>query len=201
MPSDPSEAVYAVVITGVNDESTRKRVAQTLTSVSDRLPMDRVLERLNSLPWTITRKATLKKAMRLVKLLEGLGAQIRCIPPLPGTATYDLSETLMLPGTELLSQTQVMSATQFIAVPDEVASPTETSPQAVVSKSRPVAKELPTPPEPPIPEETAHSVELPKAGGNISQIVIWLLVAVTLAAGLAAVAILVIEYLLPELWA
>jgi hypothetical protein len=199
MPSDPSETAYTVVIVGVMDEPTRKKVAQTLTGVSDRLPMDRVLVRLKSLPWTITRKATLKKAVRLVKLLEGLGAQMRCIPPLPGTVAYDPAETQILPGTELLTQTQVMSATQFLAVPDQATPSPETAPEPISNEPAVPVEPAPTLPEPAIREDPTLASTQPKRGNHVSRIVIWILVVITLIFGLAGSVVFFVNHLLPHL--
>ena len=43
---------------------------------------ERILQRLGSLPWTLTRSASERSALRLVQLLEREGATTEVIPPL-----------------------------------------------------------------------------------------------------------------------
>jgi hypothetical protein len=119
MERDPSQTLYTVALTRIRDESSQMKLAQTLSSVSGRLPMEAVMKRLDALPWTLTRKASYKRAYRLAKLLESLGGEVHCEPPLPKPSKPIMDETMILPTAELISQTQVMSTTQFITRPDE----------------------------------------------------------------------------------
>jgi len=202
MAEDPSRTIYTVVLTGVRDKSSMTSVAHTLSNVSDRLPLELVMKRLKSLPWTLTRKATLKKAMRLVKLLESLGGKTQCIPPLPGATEFDASETQILPGTDLLSQTQVMSATQFIPVAEDPPPPSRerhrlpestklfaAAPAAASSKG-PVAEENPP--------ETAPQQETPSDGSSLAQRLAWSICAIILGAGLVLGTVIVADHFLPN---
>ncbi len=118
MERDPSQTLYTVALTGVRDKKSQMQVAQTLSSVSGRLPMEAVMQRLNVLPWTLTRKASYKRAYRLTKLLESLGAQVQCTPPLQRPGKPPMDETQILPSAELLSETQVMSVNQLAPRPE-----------------------------------------------------------------------------------
>ena len=120
MERDTSETIYTLVIIGLKDDRAKRRVAAALSRVTTQMSADRILERLGSLPWTLTRRATQKRATRLVRLLEGLGARIRVIPPLPEAEAPDIGETQILSSAELISETQIASATQFVERPEEV---------------------------------------------------------------------------------
>jgi hypothetical protein len=121
MADDPSETLYTVVIVKVDDAVAKARVARTLGRITKNLPVEQIAARLDKPPWTLTRRATLKKASRLVELLEKLGAEVRVFPLLPAAILQDAQPTQILPGTTLLSGTQVMSSTQLVDMPEEVA--------------------------------------------------------------------------------
>lgn len=122
MADDPSETLYTLVIAGVKDETTKAKVTRTLVRITKNLPASKIEARLNALPWTLTRRAPLKKAYTLVELLEKQGAEIKVFPPLPAPVLRDVEGTQILPETKLLSETQVMSSTQFIEMPEQLAS-------------------------------------------------------------------------------
>jgi hypothetical protein len=107
--------------------------------------MEAVMKRLNSLPWTLTRKASYKRAYRLAKLLESLGGTVHCEPPLPSPTRPVMDETLILPSAELISQTQIMSPTQFVA-PAEEPHEAEAPPAATVTHA--TARNKPAEPAP-----------------------------------------------------
>lgn len=164
MEQDLSQILYTVALTGVRDESSQAKLAQTLASVSGRLPMEAVMKRLNALPWTLTRKASYKRAYRLAKLLESMGGEVSCVPPLPKSTKPVMDETLILPSAELISQTQIMSSTQLISRTNEPAV-TVASPPAAPHESAPVEpreKELPpvtaAPASPPARKEDVEEV-------------------------------------------
>lgn len=167
MERDPSQTLYTVTLTGVKDKNSQLKLAHTLSSVSGRLPMEAVVQRLNALPWTLTRKASYKRAYRLIKLLESLGGQVRCTPPLQQPVKPLMDETQILAGGGLLSQTQIMSDTQFIATPDE--QPPAPAPDIRPTRLAAKKPEIPPTPEPvemdaqpdqPASEETAAPVEV-----------------------------------------
>jgi hypothetical protein len=165
MERDLSQTLYTVILTGVRDQASQMKVAQTLSSVSGRLPMEAVMKRLDALPWTLTRKASYKRAYRLAKLLESLGGHIRCIPPLPKSSKPAMDETLILPGAELLSQTQVMSATQFISRPEEP-SPTPSAVPVPVEKTHRSQPDVLAEREPTSEDSTPGQPEAHDTGSN-----------------------------------
>lgn len=125
MALDSREILHTIVITDLKDEASKIRVAEALVRVTKGASFEQIQGRLQNLPWTLTRKATAKRAAQVIKLLERRGAMAVVIPPLPASPLPHITETQVLSETELLSETQIMSATQFIAVPTE---PAETSP-------------------------------------------------------------------------
>jgi hypothetical protein len=191
MERDSSQTLYTVVLTGVRDKKSQMQVAQTLSSVSGRLPMEAVMQRLNALPWTLTRKASYKRAYRLAKLLESLGAQVRCIPPLPKPVKPLTDETQILPSAELLSHTQVMSATQFIPAPDEeppspappVSPPTRDRMQRREAAPREPAS-VEGPAEQPLPEQPAADTAVGFFRKHLWTILVGILVTAFMAGGL-----------------
>ncbi|MBI4963516.1 MAG: hypothetical protein HY913_09595 [Desulfomonile tiedjei] len=144
MADDPSETLYTVVITKIQDASTKARVTRGLARIIRNLPVEQIAVRLEKVPWTLTRRASLKKASRLVDLLEKLGAAVEVFPPLPPPIMRDVAGTQILPGTKLLSETQVADSTEFVAMPEPV-TPSSTP--------RPLSMK---PPEPEAQKETAE---------------------------------------------
>jgi len=121
MAGDPSGTQYTVVIVGVKDAATKARVTRSLSRVTKNLAVEAIEARLEKLPWTLTRRATIKKASRLAELLEKLGAEIKVLPPLPAAILREVEPTQILPETKLLSGTQVMASTQVVDMPPGVA--------------------------------------------------------------------------------
>ncbi len=117
MAQNESEARHTVIIVGVTDVAARLNVARALSQVAKNQTSEQIIKRLDALPWTLTRSATTRRASRLVKMLEPLGAEMKTIPPLADPDSYLRPDTEILPGAELLSQSQMMSATQFIPPP------------------------------------------------------------------------------------
>lgn len=123
MAHEPSESVHSVIITAVKDNTTRKRVAHVLAKVTKNASSEKISARMEKLPWTLTRRATRKRAYRLLSLLERLGATVEVVPPLPDAMPADMGETQLIPGTDLLSETQIASVEELPSVPsDEVGS-------------------------------------------------------------------------------
>ncbi|MBI5570167.1 MAG: hypothetical protein HY914_09500 [Desulfomonile tiedjei] len=138
MERETTETVYTLVIIGLRDDRARRRVAAALSRVTTQMSADRILERLGKLPWTLTRRATRKRAIRLTRLLESLGARLQVIPPLPEDLALDVGETQIMPSAELLTETQVANATQFIQPPEESYS-AESLPERPAMEARPAA--------------------------------------------------------------
>ncbi len=192
MERDPSQTLYTVALTGVRDKKSQMQVAQTLSSVSGRLPLEAVVKRLDALPWTLTRKASYKRAYRLAKLLESLGGQVRCIPPLPKPVKPLMDETQILPSAELLSQTQVMSVSQFAVHPDEpspapvapVPAPKHESKQSEAPETR-VPSLVESAEEQPPPQETMAEAKVGFFKKHLWTLLITLLGVAVTAGGLA----------------
>lgn len=119
MKGDPLEDLYTIIITAVRDDAARARVARTLVRITRNLPVDKITAKLDSLPWTLTRRAPQKTAARLVQLLEKAGAAIKVLPPLAVKSVPEMEQTQILPDTKLLSETQVSTATQYLKMPGE----------------------------------------------------------------------------------
>jgi hypothetical protein len=81
METEPTETRHTLTLTSIKDPANRMNVAQALSRMGG-LPLDRVIQRLDRLPWTLTRQAPRIKAVRLVQALESLTAEITADPPL-----------------------------------------------------------------------------------------------------------------------
>ena len=64
MAQEPSETKHTVTVTGLRDDADKQKVAQAIARIARDVPLDRILKRLESLPWTLTRSATGKIASR-----------------------------------------------------------------------------------------------------------------------------------------
>ncbi len=81
MAQDSPDILHTVVLTRLTDEASKEGVAQALSRLGG-LPVERVLRRLETLPWTLIRDASRGKTLRLVKLLENFKVEIVVSPPL-----------------------------------------------------------------------------------------------------------------------
>ncbi len=104
MAAEASEPLHTLVLVSVKDDESKRKVALTLSRITTNLPVEKAVKRMESLPWTLTRRASAKNAGRLVRLMEKLGATLEVSPPLPEAAPIDLAETQVLPGTKLLEE-------------------------------------------------------------------------------------------------
>ena len=83
-----------VTITAVKDEAAKRAIAESLSRITTgHPPVERVLARLDNLPWRLTRSAGVSSAKKLVNILEGLGASVQITPPLPADAVSDSKQT------------------------------------------------------------------------------------------------------------
>ncbi len=97
METDSSDTPRAVTITAIKDDASKRLVAEKLSRASSgQPPVERILARLDKLPWTITRSASLTSARRWISLLQNLGASVEISPPIPSDVTGGTVET---PGT------------------------------------------------------------------------------------------------------
>ncbi len=84
METDSSDTPRTVTITAIKDDAAKRTVAENLSRItSGQPPVERILARLDTLPWTVTRKASLKSARKLFSLLQNLGASVEINPPIP----------------------------------------------------------------------------------------------------------------------
>ena len=84
METDSSDTPRTVTITAVKDEATKRTIAENLSRItSGHPPVERVLARLDDLPWRLTRNASVTSAKKLVSILEGLGASVQISPTAP----------------------------------------------------------------------------------------------------------------------
>lgn len=150
MDRDNSQIFHTVVITGLKDPSRDKKVALALSRIIKNMPPDKILKRLQSLPWTLTRKATSKNATRLARYLSKVGTRTKVTPPLEASVLTDALETQILPDTHLLSQTQVMSTTQIMSATQIMSTTQEMSVQDDPPPQPKPSIPAPTPPPPPI---------------------------------------------------
>ena len=92
MQNDSSDTPRTVTISAVKDEAAKRTIAENLARItSGHPPVERVLARLDNLPWRLTRSASASSAKKLVSILEGLGASVQISPPLSPDRAYDSS--------------------------------------------------------------------------------------------------------------
>jgi hypothetical protein len=134
MENDFSDTPRTVTITAVKDEAAKRAIAETLSRItSGHPPVERVLARLENLPWRLTRNARVSGAKKLVSVLEGLGASVEISPPLPVDS---------VPGSQ--PPTEVSRAPVAASLPSEnqqTQSRVAAAPQAFPSQERVVRQE------------------------------------------------------------
>lgn len=81
MEPDSPHILHTVVLTRLTDEASREGVAEALSRLGG-LPVERVLRRLETLPWTLIKDASRAKTLRLVTLLEQYKVETVVVPPL-----------------------------------------------------------------------------------------------------------------------
>jgi hypothetical protein len=91
MEPDSRDILHTVVLTRLTDEASREGVAQALSRLGG-LPVERVLRRLDTLPWTLIKGARREKTLRLVALLNHLKVEFVAIPPVAATTDRAATE-------------------------------------------------------------------------------------------------------------
>ncbi len=81
MAQAPSDSGYAVIITAIKDEASKSEVVREVVAIAKNVTLDQVRQRLRTIPWTLTRKATRQTAYRLAERLEKVGATVKVVPP------------------------------------------------------------------------------------------------------------------------
>jgi hypothetical protein len=154
MAEEAPEAFYTVILTGVKDEEAKKKVADTMARITTNLPADKALKRLESLPWTLTRRATEKNAERLVRVMERLGATVQLSPSPPEPEPPKPVETKAPERPTRLPETPT-SVSQELSVASGV-------PLIWATGSEPETKEKPSPAlPPPVSAAPVSAPELP----------------------------------------
>jgi hypothetical protein len=151
MGEETPEPFFTAILTSVRDEEAKKKVADTLARITTNLPADKALKRMESLPWTLTRRATQKNAERLVRVMERLGAtvQLSPTPPEPPASSKPV-ETSPPPGVEAQTKRsdEQKGVSGAAAVP-RTGSAKETKEKPSPSPSLPLSTPPPAPPKPP----------------------------------------------------
>jgi len=148
MGEETSEALYTVILTKIQDEEAKKKVAETLSRVTTNLPADKASKRMESLPWTLTRRATAKNAERLVRVMERLGATVQVSPsPAEATSPESVGTQVVLDPT-LLPEAQTAVSDDLSGTPgDAIVPASASSVQAEGQPSPPQQSPPPVPPE------------------------------------------------------
>lgn len=147
MGEETSETLYTVVLTKVRDEEARKKVAETLSRVTTNLPVDKAFKRMESLPWTLTRRATAKNAEQLALVMERLGATVQ-VSPSPSEARATEPVGTQVPGAAVLPETRTDVSDDLSSTPgDSIVTPPASSLQAERQPSPSPQPPAPTPPD------------------------------------------------------
>lgn len=122
METDSFDTPRTVTITAVRDEAAKRAIAENLSRITTGHPsVERVLARLDDLPWRLTRNAGASSAKKLVTILEGLGASVQISPPLPVDSVSDTqpptvvsraTPTAPMPSENRLAEQHVAAAPQ-----------------------------------------------------------------------------------------
>jgi hypothetical protein len=133
MENDFSDTPRTVTITAVKDEAAKRAIAENLSRItSGHPPVERVLARLDNLPWRLTRNARVSSAKKLVSILEGLGASVQISPPLPVDSVSDSQPptecsranlAAPMPSEDRQTQSRVAAAPQAFPSPERLVRP------------------------------------------------------------------------------
>jgi hypothetical protein len=158
MGEETPEALYTVILTKIQDEEAKKKVAETLSRVTTNLPADKALKRMESLPWTLTRRATAKNVERLVRVMERLGATVQVSPSASEATSAESPGAQAAPGVAILPGTQKAVSADLSGSPgDSIVPPSASSLQA---------EGQPSPPPPP--ESDVKGSSEPPGGDGFS---------------------------------
>lgn len=148
MGEETSEALYTVVLTKVRDEEAKKEVAETLSRVTTNLPADKAFKRMESLPWTLTRRATAKNAEQLARVMERLGATVQVSPSPSEARSTEPVGTQVVPGAAVIPEKRTKVPDDLSSTPgDSIVPPSVLSQQAEDQPSPPPQPSSPPPPE------------------------------------------------------
>jgi hypothetical protein len=164
MGEETSEALYTVVLTKVRDEEARKKVAETLSRVTTNLPADKAFKRMESLPWTLTRRATAKNAEQLTRVMERLGATVQVSPSTSKATSAESVGKQVVPGTAVLAETRTKVSDDLSGTPGDSVVPLSASSQQVEGQPSPP----PQPSSPPPPELNMKDGSEPPGGDGFS---------------------------------
>jgi MFS family permease len=82
MAQEPTETRYSITIKEIVSSNAEGSVSLALSQIAKNMTLGQILKRLESLPWTLTKKATQKTAQKVTQVLEKAGATVIVEPPL-----------------------------------------------------------------------------------------------------------------------
>jgi hypothetical protein len=110
MANNSSEAGYTVVLTALEGKENRAHVARRLARMAKNLSEERILARLENLPWTLTRTADKRRVQMLLDLIQEYGGSAEVFPPLSGPVSSVASERAILPEKESISKDRTIES-------------------------------------------------------------------------------------------
>lgn len=99
----PSKTQYTITLTALEGKEDRAHVARELARMAKNQSAERILTRLETLPWTLTRTASKRHAQMVLELIQECGGSAEVFPPLSLRAGPD-SPTEIIPEGEGVSR-------------------------------------------------------------------------------------------------
>jgi len=168
MSEETSEALYTVVLTKLKDDEARKKVAETMSRIATNLPADKAFKRMETLPWTLSRRATANNAARLVRVMGRLGAEVQVSPPLPEVISGGPTgnETEILPSATAAPELQQMASGEASKAPLASTTPLSAPSQATEEQHVPPSPSPPSSPPPPPPTPALQTMDSSGSSGG-----------------------------------
>ena len=129
-------------LTALEGKDSRARVARGLAHVAKNLSAERILARLETLPWTLTRTASKRHAQMVLELIQRCGGSAEVFPPLSAPLGPDASDTEIIPEREGVSEHETPPSRR----PETMGFETDSS-RALPLPSDADSREPPGPPE------------------------------------------------------
>jgi MFS family permease len=152
MSGDSVESLYTVIIKELASEDAKKRVAEKLVQITRNLPEQKILAKLGSLPWVLTRNAPEKTAIKLQDMLQSAGAVVVVHPPLPLASDPEIELTPIQPDAEAAAEPAVPRGGAQSPSPVHIHEP----------PFRPISPQTPPPVAPVMEQEAEPLDELPQ---------------------------------------
>jgi len=139
MNGKPVDGLYTIVIKALTSDDAKKRVAEALVRVTRNLPSEKILAKLGSLPWVLTRNASEKTAVKLQQMLESAGATVTVLPPLPARPVPEIEPTPIQPDAKFFPETAVPAGTDHFGTGHGMEQPPfDRVPQPPISSDVPI---------------------------------------------------------------